>query len=316
MSFSKFIYRSKYKYGKYLNLKSPLDVTLELSSLCNQKCQYCYHGQDEVSFKKGVMGIETAKRILDQSKEMGVSSVKLNWRGESTINPNFYAITKHAKYLDFIDRISNSNFNFNPNKEDIFLAFKNQTKIKISFDSFDKIVFVSQRYGSDFETILKNIDTFYNKYITDENEVIIQMVRTKLNENEDLETLAKSRWPNVGISIRDCVGNRASGASNLSKDIPKKRVPCYQAFARLIFDINGNATCCCPDVDQNFNFGNIWNNKITNRSGIELKEIWENHRLNELRCDLMDGSAFDLYKSCSNCSSLESYENYKYSWDS
>ena len=36
-----FAYRLKYHYGKLLRLRTPVDVSLELSSQCNMACGYC-----------------------------------------------------------------------------------------------------------------------------------------------------------------------------------------------------------------------------------------------------------------------------------
>ena len=312
MGLKKLLYRCKYFLSPRLNLKKPVDVTLELSSFCNHKCTYCYHNvknAKDLPFQKGYMSFQTAKRILNQAYELGVDSIKFNWRGESHLNKDFLRITDYAKKLGFIDRISNSNFNFASNRKDIFMAFKNQTKIKISFDSFIKDVFEKQRPGSDFDRIFKNIDIFYKYYMTSDNEVVLQMVRTNLNEHEDLTAMKNKYWPKMKISIRDCVSNRAEGAKDLSKEMPKKRVPCYQAFSRLIFDHTGRATCCCPDIK-------MWilspDHNIYN---MDIKHIWSCWELEELRLFLKTKVAF-RYDPCKSCSSLESYEGYKFNWRS
>ncbi len=33
---------------------------------------------------------ETAEKIITQSAELGVPSLKMNWKGESTVNPIFF----------------------------------------------------------------------------------------------------------------------------------------------------------------------------------------------------------------------------------
>lgn len=312
MGLKKLLYRSKYFLSPHLNLKKPVDVTLELSSVCNHKCTYCYHNVEntaELPFNKGMMNFETAQRILDQAYALGVNSVKFNWRGESHLNPDFYQITEYAGKLKFLDRISNSNFNFNSIRKDIFEAFKNQTKIKISFDSFIKEVFEVQRPGSNFDRIFENINTFYKYYMTSKNEVVLQMVRTKLNKRENLESLKNKYWPKMKISIRDCVSNRAGGAKELSNEMPKKRVPCYQAFSRLIFDHTGRATCCCPDIKTEI-LSIDYNIKRMN-----LIDIWNSFELKSLRYYLKNGAAFQR-EPCKSCSSLESYEGYKFNWRS
>lgn len=254
------------------------------------------------------MTLDTARKILKEASDFGVSSVKFNWRGESHLNKDFFEITSYAKELGFIDRISNSNFNFDTDSEYIFRAFCNQTTVKISFDSFNKDVFLAQRQGANFDRIFDNIDKFYHHPLR-KNKIIIQMVRTEANKNEDFKTLVNSLWPNAHLSIRDVVPNRVVGGSDYTKlDLAsQKRVPCLQAYARLIFDHSGNATCCCPDIETQLNFGNIHNKT--------LKEIWNNKDLKQLQRALKNKAAFE-FEPCKSCSSLESYENYKHNWNS
>jgi len=60
-----FIYRLKYRYGKYLPLSVPVDVSLELSSACNMACAYCYHSDKEnLPFRQAFMAKETAFKIV------------------------------------------------------------------------------------------------------------------------------------------------------------------------------------------------------------------------------------------------------------
>src|SRR3990167_3251151 len=94
------VYRVRYRYGRYLPLRTPVDVSLELASLCTMQCVYCYHAASNAAklpFKKGLMSWDTACNIITQAAEIGGNSLKFNYRGESTINPNFERITAYAK---------------------------------------------------------------------------------------------------------------------------------------------------------------------------------------------------------------------------
>jgi len=310
-----FIYRFKYNYGRYLNLETPIDVTLELSSFCNAKCAYCYHADKKIKFKKGHMPKQIALKILRQARELQVPSVKFNFKGESTLNPYYSEILLEAKKLStdyiFQDRIVNSNFGFIKNKDEILNALTTVSKVKVSLDSLTKEVYEQQRPGILHEVVLKNIDDFYALKKHDKNNIlIIQAVRTQLNKDEDLKTLIKSRWPKALISIRDMVGGRCeSDLTNLevkSREF-KKRIPCKQAFARLIFDYEGNATMCCPDIENNLCLGNV--------NERHLYGLFNSDKAIKIRKDILNGLAF-LYSPCNNCSSFESYGGYKGSWKS
>lgn len=309
-----FGYRFRYRFGKNLPLKVPVDVSLELSSACNQACVYCYHADKaNLPFDQRFMTVETAKMIIKQAAELGVNSLKFNYRGESTLNPNYEEITAYAKSLSggatFIDRINNSNFKFQTNREDIFNGLCNLTKVKVSFDSFRKEIFEKQRAGGIYERALANVDKFYNHPRRGDTELVIQAVRTSLNADEDLEGFVRRRWPSATSSIRDMVTGRVGRdlSDYRTRERRTERQTCLQAHVRLIFDHSGNAQACCPDIGSQIQFGNI-----NQRS---LSEIFNSDEAKQLRQALKSGSAFNL-DPCKSCSSYESYKGFKPTWSS
>lgn len=311
-----FKYRFKYRYGKNLKLSSPVDVSLELASQCNMSCEYCYHSDPEkLPFKKGLMSYDIGAKIIREAAVLGVPAIKFNWKGESTINPEFFALTDLAKRLatrsTFIDRLTNSNFKFRHDKEDIFEGLCNQTKVKVSYDSFDERVFEKQRRGGDHSLTTKNIDKFYNYPKRKNTELVIQAVRTKLNAHEDIEGLAKKRWPYANVSIRDMVTGRVDknldDLENRSRDL-NNRQSCLQAHVRLIFNHKGIALPCCPDISEKLSLGTIEHQSV--------EQIFNGARAKMLREKLKNKSAFKTFESCMKCPSFESYKGFKPVWNS
>jgi radical SAM protein with 4Fe4S-binding SPASM domain len=315
MNLSYFIYRFKYRYGKSLSLQVPVDVSLELSSVCNMSCRYCYHAdQDNLPFHKGIMKLYIAKQIISESADLGVNSLKFNWKGESSVNPHFKEITSYAKSLarggTFIDRLSNSNFKFQTNREDIFEGFCNQTKVKVSYDSFRKEVFETQRAGGDHDITTRNIDKFYNYPTRKETELVIQAVRTKLNKDEDLESEVKKRWPSATISIRDMVAGRVEKdldkLENKTRDC-SQRQSCLQAHVRLIFNYEGRCFPCCPDIGEKLCLGDIRTQTV--------RGIFNGYAAKDLRKSLKSKRAFEM-SPCRGCSSFETFKGFKPVWNS
>jgi len=311
------LYRYKYLNAQTLDLKVPVDISLELSSACSLQCSYCYHSdQSTLPFKKGFMSLDLAKSIIDQAAILNVHSIKFNYRGESTLNPNYSLITKHCKNLSynstFIDRLANSNFFFHPSRrESIFEGLSNLTKVKVSFDSFIPEVFNKQRTGANFDLVSENIDLFYNhkSRIRSETKIVIQAVRTLLNKDEDLESEIKRRWPTALISIRDMVIGRVDkDLSELEhRNRSEERQSCIQAHARLIIHHDGKVGACCPDIKGQHYLGN------TNTESIY--DIFNSDKAKKLRSDLLSKKAFDK-DPCKSCSSYESYSGFKPSIDS
>lgn len=310
----KTIYRCKYNFANKLNLKKPVDVMLELSSHCNMSCHYCYHAK-KPPFQKGFMSFETAKRIIDSTAEAGVNSIKFNYRGESMLNPDYCKILRYAhskaRGMTFIDRIVNSNFTFRHWNLDIIEALCLQTKVKISYDSFRWKIFNKHRGGGEIihAVVAQNITNFYHHPNRKNTEIVIQAVRTDWNANEDIEGKVKEYWPDAKVSIRDMVSGRTDSPGDLKNKSrnKKERVPCLQAFARLIFDHDGNAQACCPDIESKIFLGHINNQSVL--------DIWNGHAARKNRKDLKSGLAFK-YSPCDNCSSFESYKGFKPNWES
>ncbi len=250
----------------------------------------------------------TIHKIITDAGTNGVSSIKLNSKGESTLNPNFHSATKLAKKYDFIERITNSNFKFSTNRDDIFQGLLNQTKVKISLDSFIPTVMHTQRAGSNLSQVIRNVDKLYHspgrKTI-----LVIQSVRTQLNKNEDLYGEIKKRWPDAQVSIRDVVEGRVekdlSGITVSSRN--ENRVSCLQAHARLIFNKEGIANACCPDIGEILKLGDI--NTMT------IKEIWNSEASKKLKQSLKNKTAFEK-DPCKTCSSFESYKGFRARWNS
>ncbi len=307
-------YREKYLNSPKLNLTVPVDISLELSSFCNMRCTYCYHADKKnLPFKQRFMSFGTFQEIVTQAAALGVHSIKTNWRGESTMNPEFSRMTRLVKSLasgsTFIDRLTNSNFKFPHERDDIFEGLANQTKVKVSYDSFNKEVFETQRAGGDHDLTTANIDRFYN-WPGRNTAIVIQAVRTTRNADEDLVGEARKRWPSALISVRDMVGGRVdrdlTEVAYKTRDY-SERQSCIQAHARLIFNHDGTAMACCPDIKEEIKLGNI--------REMTVSEIFNSPAAKELRADLLSLKAFEK-SPCRNCASFETFKSFTPSWES
>lgn len=311
-----FIYRANYTLAPRLNHKTPIDVSLELSSSCDMKCAYCYHNSPQVPFTKGLMDKNLAFKIILQCADLGVNAMKFNYRGEATLNPAYREIVEfckdQARGSTFIDRLTNSNFKFQPRRrDDIFEGLSHLTKVKVSYDSFIKDVFETQRSGGNHDLTTENIDLFYNhkSRIKSETKLVVQAVRTKLNKDEDIAGQAKKRWPEAEVSIRDMVAGRIEKDLTRFEDRVRspERQTCIQAHARLIVHWDGRVAPCCPAIKNDLLIGDL--NKQT------VSEVFNSMEAKRLRQSLKDKTAF-FKDPCKTCPSFESFKGYKAPWNS
>lgn len=87
-----------FNYPKWNHVyKFPLHVDFEASSRCNLSCPMCFrrHFENEQEFVD--MDFDLYKKGIDECASYGLYSIRLSWRGESTINPRFVEMVAYAR---------------------------------------------------------------------------------------------------------------------------------------------------------------------------------------------------------------------------
>lgn len=96
-----------FSYPKWLHVAPfPLHVDFEASFRCNLRCPMCFRPHIEKQ-DHGDMDFALYAQGIDECAEAGLYSIRLSWRGESTMNPRLpdmieYAKSKGIKEVSFI----------------------------------------------------------------------------------------------------------------------------------------------------------------------------------------------------------------------
>ena len=77
----------------------PLNVDLEMTAICNLKCPMCFLQSPNMEEIKGerLINPDLFKKIVDEMAEANIPALRLNFRGEPTLHPNFIELIKYAK---------------------------------------------------------------------------------------------------------------------------------------------------------------------------------------------------------------------------
>lgn len=84
-------------------LKTPLSAHVDISSVCNYKCSFCFQadmeGMKKVGLKRGFMELSLFKKIIDDFSAFPekIKKIKIGNHGEPTLNPNVVEMVKYAK---------------------------------------------------------------------------------------------------------------------------------------------------------------------------------------------------------------------------
>ena len=141
---------------------APLCVDLETSAMCDLACPFCY--RQSVATPDKIMPMEVATRAIAQAAELGVPSMKFNWRGEPLLHPQLPELIARAKDAGVLDTIINTNAVRLDEAKARELIESGLDFVIYSFDGGSKQSYERMRPGrfaeNSFETVYANIRRF------------------------------------------------------------------------------------------------------------------------------------------------------------
>lgn len=308
----------------------PLNVDLELASTCNLRCPFCFipdpKFEEFISQKiedgkplRRLMPKELAFKIIDQCADMGVPALKFNWRGESTLHPEYSEIVKYARSkrriysIDggdvfsaaaanapaFIELLANTNANCSDKTIDGLMA---TTKCMISLDSMVPETYAQMRVGGKLERAKEVISELVRE---GHPNIWVRRVLSKTNYKENFFESVKNEWGDkVNVSQHYCFDRNAKSNHEISgcdhDDKQTKRRYCGYPSQRLVISSTGKVYPCCIDLHETMPVGDI--------SKQSINEIWNSDVLRNLRTSLRSLDTKTWSDTCRNCESWMSWD--------
>ena len=270
-------------YETYIENKDdvkPLCVDIEIASICDLGCPHCF--REYIITPDKIMNEKLYISIIDKVAQLGVPSIKLNWRGEPLLHPKLHKFIKYAKNKGILDVSINTNATNLNEKKTIELIESGLDQIIYSFDGGTKKTYEKMRPGrfenNKFEKVYKNIEQFHGirKKMNVKFPITkIQMVLTKDTReevdnffelfSEIVDDVTVTQYNERGGNIDDLDDKKKKDLlNNLKKNnlpnstpyivdvdgqvsISKKRLPCEQLFQRLMVTFDGSVGMCCHD---------------------------------------------------------------------
>jgi sulfatase maturation enzyme AslB (radical SAM superfamily) len=283
-------YRDAWDKAAKITPAVPLDVTIELSSVCNLLCPFCFISDPQHKQERRFMDLDLAIRIINEAHRIGVPALKFNWRGESTLNPNFSRIVEYAAQFPFHDLLINTNGNYSEHAIDGMMAC---TKVMFSLDSTVEATYNNIRVGGDMLKVLNNISKLIK---AGHKNIWVRRVISDLNEREDFSGNVKRIFGNsVKVAEHYCFDRVKK------QDKPAKRVYCGYPSQRLIVAVDGGIYPCCVDYDCTMPVG----------TAPALETAWNSDGLDTLRMVLKNQSVKTFPATCKGCTSWMGYDSPK-----
>ena len=281
----------------------PINVDLELASMCNLKCPMCHTVYiKNPSFKAyeakdmtRLMTFETFKAAIDEGLQYkDFSAIKLNFRGESTLHPEIDRFVRYAKDKGVLDVLLNSNGNY-PADLNERLVDAGLSEISFSMDAYTADTYRKIRVGGDFYIAMSNVMRML--YHKDKIRVRVSFVHQEANTHE-VQAFTEF-WTKMGID-KILISDVYNPAELRKKDVSVKKYKkpesftCPQLWQRLMVLNNGDVYPCCHAFEEPEDL------KLGNIHQTPLVEMWNGAKLGNLR-ELHTRGEYKKIATCAKC---------------
>ena len=89
------------------NKAIPLCLDIETAALCDLACPFCFREYTATPDK--IIDEKVCYDLIDQAADIGIPSIKFNWRGEPLLHPKLPDFIQYAKSKGILETIINTN---------------------------------------------------------------------------------------------------------------------------------------------------------------------------------------------------------------
>ena len=281
----------------------PLHVDLEADSRCNLKCPMCYrrvfdnmkvNAKSNPDLKFAAMDYDLYKKSVDECAENDLYSLRLSWRGESTLHPqliDFVAYAKDAgiKEVSFITHgghlteeyvrgLIEAGLDYISISIDATADAYNKLRFPLKYDeTVERITMMHklrEEVGGGYPKI--KVQGIYNYFQGD----ILDYYNTFLPITD-----------NISFNVEHDYSQEVNHANKTEDNIF-----CPYPWQRITVTATGLVPLCIADWDADVPIGHIKNNTI--------KEIWHGPAMTKAREMHLENLRMDI-KPCAACIRLE-----------
>ena len=266
-------------------------IIIDVCNVCNLRCPLCPTGNTTIARKQAMLSLEQYKEIFDKIKEYALV-VSLYNHGEPLLNPDVFSIIEHTHRNRVGTNIS-SNFNW-PQPVDINDFIRSGLDyVTVSLDGVTQEAYQQYRVRGDIAEVFDNMKRLLaaKKALKSKTPFVEwQFIVFKHNEHEMDEArrlASETRGRPFAFRIaRGPAGGHAQSANcrkngcqkircigreiqNLSRSVDTFSIrACFYLYRSMFIYPGGGVTPCCFAHDDRQDFGNIYNNSVS--------EIWNN----------------------------------------
>ena len=268
----------------------PLSLDVEVAAVCDLACPFCY--RQAIATPDKTITEELFFRVMDQGAELGVPSVKFNWRGEPLLHPRLPEFIDYAKRKSVLETIINTDAVTLTADKTEALIDAGLDLIVYSFDGGTKDTYEKMRPGrfktNHFEDVYANIrrfaeirarkgarfprtkiqmvltadtfreqDQFFDLFADCVDDVSVKAYTERGGELPELDAATLARvhafLQRQGLPPTTPYWRDMSG----SVYVGIGRLPCEQLYQRLMVTYDGRISMCCYDWGVEYPIGYV-----------------------------------------------------------
>jgi hypothetical protein len=265
----------------------PLHVDFEASSRCNLACPMCFrrHFENQQEFLD--MDFELFKKGIDECAAFDLYSIRLSWRGESTVNPLLIDMIRYARKAGI--------------REISFLT--NGSALNRDF--------ILELIGAGLDYVTISIDGLKESYEKLRHPLLFNETLAKVRDLYELKQKHGDGFPKVKVQgifeyfkehvaeyyatflpVTDNISFNMKHDYELRNVDQEDKLYCPYLWQRLTVTATGLVPLCISDWDLDISIGDLNNNTI--------EEMWRGERMKEFRRIHLGNRRLEL-KPCQKC---------------
>lgn len=293
----------KYNLIKQGKLTLPRYLDVELTNLCNFRCNFCPTGTKSLQRMKGYMPETVADALVENIKKFSIPGVRFIRWGEPTMHPQYLEIMKRVKECGAAVHI-NTNGALLDERQIEQLIEMQADSIKFSFQGADEGTYNEMREGGDYHRLLGIIRQMHQMrgsrpypYIQISTTLTGETAEQVENFKQDIEGYCD--YYNIGYTMLTHLNvdnmkideQEKEKIRQLQQHEKMKHVyleVCSEAFDKLSVNWNGDVTLCCSDYDNYMVIGNILDMDLkqlfNSRAADQYREVIARHQYGHIKC--------------------------------
>lgn len=253
----------------------PSSLFVEPTDVCNLRCPACKRPQGTT-----FMQPDTFKEILGKFRNTKVSQVAFFWRGEPTLSPFLPEIVEYAKRRGY--KTFTSTNMATPNLHDLQYVTRllsSLDRLEVCIDGYDQATVQKYRVGTNWETVIKNLETISKVHTKCNKEMRVLMFKYNDGHEARFRELARKYSmtkitfgvPIIEGKMRLTPEEAAEWLSDVEKYqryyyvkkrgewVHKTRKNC---ILYPIIAVNGDVSICCYDRYIEHPMGNLFTDRM------------------------------------------------------